>query len=343
MPISCCGLTQQIIHEFFRRLLPPALWLWTLQVHGAHLQIQWYVAYPPASTIAMPLQLPCVAVLHCFNAHFTLQCLYVQDRIVYDIVNRKQRHVCSPKCLTNGLCERGFPMPLHTCATPRQDPESGIWRYPRYHASDRDIVPYHRPTLLLWQAHHNVQIVSTSIFCGYLLKYEMKADCAGELDLTPQPCIQTCFPHLDPDEQSTVAAYSASRIVSPCEVGLQNASISMVEAPSVRYIDTSLPGTCAGSKFTAHVSHMDIYLARPTCLADTTFTDFHRHFTTQSQHYYANDIAIGFAAGEVCFVAGFLILSPMCLSWSSCCCLPCRKTGIPSKTALHPPHSLPPC
>lgn len=188
-------------------------------------------------------------------------------------------------------------MPLHVAAEPVQDPRTQIWRYPRLLDSDRDIVPFHKMILLLWKAHHNIQIVSSASFSGYLLKYEMKADCIGDLDLAPHPYLQATFPQLTQEEAHVATAYASSRLVSPCEAAIVNAGISMLQHPCVRYIDTRLPTSSSTARYAVYLSSMDIYMLRPQDLHHLSFCAFHQEYTTQKNMAKSLDDVHGTCAG----------------------------------------------
>ena len=102
-----------------------------------------------------------------------------QEPELYDLVMKHQIHTCNPqKCggpLPNGMqCRKHFPQPLSYNTCP--DLNSTRYIYKRTKEADRWVVPYHAPTLLLWEAHCNFQYVTTRGFAKYLTKYVTKAE-----------------------------------------------------------------------------------------------------------------------------------------------------------------------
>jgi hypothetical protein len=157
-------------------------------------------------------------------------------------VNAKQRHVCKDTtCKKTRICDRGFPVALHPGACPTQGPVSKQWKYMRVHATDVDIVPYHIAAHVLWEAHHNLQIVSNALFSWYLLKYQLKGDCIGNFDISVHPVTRSCYPELSPQQLQVAQAHASSRLVSPCEVACVLAGIPLTRVPVVRFVDGHPP------------------------------------------------------------------------------------------------------
>jgi len=101
-----------------------------------------------------------------------------------DIVMRKQIHRCSPaKCQHNGKCRLGFPYSEQHEHSPVLDEKTNRYSYYRPHKKDNNVVPYHPAVLLLWKAHMNVQLVTQQAWSFYLLKYALKAEPMGQLNL----------------------------------------------------------------------------------------------------------------------------------------------------------------
>jgi hypothetical protein len=100
---------------------------------------------------------------------------------LYDLVKKHQIHTCTnercggPAPLGH-VCKRGFPRPF----ADRTQYNSTELRY-IYQCiteNDRWVVPYHAPTLFIWNAHMNCQYVSSRALGRYLTKYVVK----------PEPC-----------------------------------------------------------------------------------------------------------------------------------------------------------
>jgi hypothetical protein len=98
---------------------------------------------------------------------------------LYSAVLTHQLHRCNP-ALCGGptpsgqRCKKGFPRPLSM--TTYEDPNTLRYVYECRRLEDQYVVPYHPATLLAWQAHINVQYVSTRGFARYMVKYISKAE-----------------------------------------------------------------------------------------------------------------------------------------------------------------------
>lgn len=104
---------------------------------------------------------------------------------LHALVVRKQLHSCDKnRCMQNGSCCFGFPYseaslsrdPVLNVATKRYD-------YYRRGYADRNVVPYMPELLLLWGSHCNVQRVTNASWSLYLLKYTLKIEPTGFLNI----------------------------------------------------------------------------------------------------------------------------------------------------------------
>ncbi len=57
------------------------------------------------------------------------------------------------------------------------------WEYYKPQYEDWNFVPYHPTLLLLWEAHLNIFGITSSYWSFYLLKYGMKCESHGKLNL----------------------------------------------------------------------------------------------------------------------------------------------------------------
>ena len=71
-------------------------------------------------------------------------------------------------------CRKGFPRKFSPSTY--EDPETRRFIYRCVHERDQYVVPYHAPTLLAWDAHMNVQYVSSRGFARYMTKYISKSE-----------------------------------------------------------------------------------------------------------------------------------------------------------------------
>jgi len=78
-------------------------------------------------------------------------------------------------------CSKGFPQPLSD--TTHEDENTLRYIYRRTKEEDRWVVPYHAPTLMLWNAHICFQYVTSAHLQKYLVKYVSKAELSELFDL----------------------------------------------------------------------------------------------------------------------------------------------------------------
>ena len=98
---------------------------------------------------------------------------------LYQLVLTHQIHTCrSGKCggpaPPGQVCKKKFPRPYSPITYYNEDEQRFIYRCVT--EKDRWIVPYHPATLLIWNAHMNIQYVSSKNLGKYLTKYVVKAE-----------------------------------------------------------------------------------------------------------------------------------------------------------------------
>ena len=105
---------------------------------------------------------------------------------LYELVTKYQIHQCKPEicngpCVPGERCSKGFPQPLSE--TTFAPPDSYYYIYRRTKPEDQWVVPYHAPTLLLWQAHCCFMYITSRFFAHYITKYITKPEPIGAFDL----------------------------------------------------------------------------------------------------------------------------------------------------------------
>jgi PIF1-like helicase/Helitron helicase-like domain at N-terminus len=97
---------------------------------------------------------------------------------LYVKVMANQIHTCSLKCggpaSPGHTCKKGFPRPFSP--TTYYDVNAHRYIYKCTKPEDQWVVPYHAETLIIWDAHINVQYVSSRKLAFYLTKYIAKAE-----------------------------------------------------------------------------------------------------------------------------------------------------------------------
>src|ERR1051325_1340238 len=104
---------------------------------------------------------------------------------LYELVKKHQIHTCDSRCggpaPPGSRCKKGFPQPYSN--TTHEDTNSLRYIYRRTKEEDLYVVPYHAPTLLLWNGHVNFQYVTTKQFAKYMTKYVTKSEPTEYFDL----------------------------------------------------------------------------------------------------------------------------------------------------------------
>ena len=105
---------------------------------------------------------------------------------LYELVKKHQIHTCNSHCggpaPPGSRCnKKGFPQPYSN--TTYEDSNSLRYIYRRTKEEDLYVVPYHAPTLLLWNGHVNFQYVTTCQFAKYMTKYVTKSKPAEYFDI----------------------------------------------------------------------------------------------------------------------------------------------------------------
>lgn len=116
-----------------------------------------------------------------------------------ELVLRKQLHVCRKVCYvgpSHHSCKHGFPFATQPEYEPILDPLTQRWLYFRPRHEHRNVIPYHRSMLLLWGAHMNIQRVTNSSISHYLLKYGMKSEPMGKLNIRSEDASRLGLQHL---------------------------------------------------------------------------------------------------------------------------------------------------
>jgi len=98
---------------------------------------------------------------------------------LYELVKKHQIHTCTQQhcggpAPPGQRCKCNFPCQFAPCTYYKSDELRYVYRCVT--EEDRWIVPYHAPTLLIWNAHMNAQYVTSSGLGRYLTKYVVKAE-----------------------------------------------------------------------------------------------------------------------------------------------------------------------
>jgi len=97
---------------------------------------------------------------------------------LYAKVKANQIHTCNSKCggsaASGHTCKKGFPCSFSLHTYYNTDFQYYIYRCIK--PEDQWVVPYHPQTLMIWDAHMNIQYVSSQKLASYLTKYIAKSE-----------------------------------------------------------------------------------------------------------------------------------------------------------------------
>src|SRR5581483_528598 len=97
---------------------------------------------------------------------------------LYAKVKTNQIHTCNSKCegppAPGHVCRKHFPRPFSPVTY--YDHEAQCYIYRCIKPEDQWVVPYHVHTLMIWDAHMNIQYVSSRRLAFYLTKYLSKSE-----------------------------------------------------------------------------------------------------------------------------------------------------------------------
>ena len=107
---------------------------------------------------------------------------------LFQLVKRKQLHICKvdkDKCFKgNKKCKYRFVFKINLITKAKVNAYTRWWEYYRPRYSDQNVVSYQGPLFSIWEAHMNIQHITSSFWSLYLLKYTMKIElvCAIKFD-----------------------------------------------------------------------------------------------------------------------------------------------------------------
>jgi DNA replication protein DnaC len=103
------------------------------------------------------------------------------QKVLTHQIHHCQEYHCGGPPTSGKRCSKGFPQPLSNITY--EDNNTLHYIYKRTKEEDRWVVPYHAPTLMLWDAHICFQYVTSAHLQKYLVKYASKAEPSELFDL----------------------------------------------------------------------------------------------------------------------------------------------------------------
>ena len=202
------------------------------------------------------------------------------DKAVYNLVMAKQQHKHRPNgCMAEGQCRYGFPFKVHPEQQASCNPTSHKWEYHRPTEADCMTIPYHALILAIWGAHMNMQRVTGTDWSFYLLKYTMKSECTGKLDMDTSTLERLGLSHLPQAELHMLNTMLLAKPVAPAEAYCIVKEHAIVQFKSkVVSVNTSPPGQrCFGKRSSALLTHStQTYMQRPDDMDHLSFKQFYK-------------------------------------------------------------------
>ena len=204
---------------------------------------------------------------------------------LFNLVTDKQMHRCRPgKCKKNGACRYGFPYkPCEEGA--HYDDALKQWVYYRPGEQNAYVVPYHPAVLLLWGAHVNVQRVVRNSLHNYLVKYVVKSEAVGRLDINDEVVSLLGFDEATDTQREVIAMLHASQVVSATDAALDLLDVKLVDhSCSFEFENSSPPEQRLHFKGYSGdlpgLHPVTKYCHRPSTpeFEDLTFVEYYRRF-----------------------------------------------------------------
>ncbi len=208
---------------------------------------------------------------------------------LYKMIMRKQLRTCGNKCnhkTSQNQCKYGFPFNAHLEHCPKFNNYTNHWEYYRPRHEDYNVVPYHASLLLLWGVQLNIQRIISSYWSYYLLKYAMKCEPHGTINLNKKIRTITFKGRIRHTNTIHFFFYYQQTCLE----------IPMVKKSKVvQYIDSKPPQPCTKLITKSRVlgfHPIDVYTNRPSQFENMTFIQYFTKFEYDKmqhpslQHYH---------------------------------------------------------
>jgi hypothetical protein len=162
---------------------------------------------------------------------------------LFKLVVCKQIHNYKKKCYIN---VRGykywFLFSVNEARQARLNPYIQCWEYYRPKHCDWNVVLYYATLLLLWGAHINVQRITSSYWSYYLLKYIMKSESYGTLNIDTSNTRRLGLDNMDPVQLQIISTMVTAKLVTSTKAAMTCLGIPIVQrSNAVVYIDPKPP------------------------------------------------------------------------------------------------------
>ena len=168
-----------------------------------------------------------------------------EQNTLFKTMISKQLHACTSRChnrKSHGTCKYEFLFPPHTKEQTTYNVDTRRRDYYRPRNEDRNVVPYHAIILLLWGAHINLQRVNTTYWSYYLLKYAMKCEPHGPIQLDKTNAERLGLQGASNSQLQLISSLIISKPISLAEAALACLHIPVIhKSRIVKYIDSNPP------------------------------------------------------------------------------------------------------
>ena len=217
------------------------------------------------------------------------------EHALFNIVTRKHMHKCTPwagkanGCRDDkGRCKMLFPVAVSPTMGTTFDSHIMRYVYCRPRECDRNVIPYHPTVALVWNANTNIQRITGTAWSFYVLKYAMKSEPAGHMNLGPEVAAALHLQDVSSDQLRLISNMVMAKPISPSEATvmmLQQELVEVSRGDAVTYICSSLPASRAVAlRASRPCTHpIDKYCKRPADLKDVTFMTYFAEYDIRAQ------------------------------------------------------------
>ncbi len=231
----------------------------------------------------------CIPATYDYEKQSFIEPQNLEAQRLMNLVMDKQMHECRGSgCRRDNPdnCKYGFPFEPQYSRRPVLDSSGKRWRYFRPGEEHRNVVPYHPQLLLIWGAHMNLQKVTGNNWSFYVLKYSMKAEPEGTLNLNPINAKCLGLEGLSELQLKLLSAQLFSKPVSASEAACHCLKIPMVQSDTiVNFVPCDPPDTRTVGVYGGRINYMsfiDKYCGRAAMFESYTFKQYFRKFVLKT-------------------------------------------------------------
>lgn len=141
--------------------------------------------------------------------------------------------------------------------------------------------------MLLWGAHCNIQKITSTSWSFYVLKYAMKCEPPGKLNLDIEAAKRLGLAGVSNAQLKAISALTMSQPVSSTSAATAMLGIeSIIRSEAVHKVASAPPNLrlrMVSKRSSLFVPPVDRYCARPASLEGATFTHYFKHYQVEKQ------------------------------------------------------------